>query len=82
MICCFIICFSKGNHAVAIIKTSEDYDILEHSLSNISRDVNEMIEKGYIDVDGNRVQVEFFLGGDYKVNLCGVNDLIHHTDMI
>ena len=46
MICCFIICFSKGNHAVAIIKTSEDYDILEHSLSNISRDVNEMIEKG------------------------------------
>ena len=52
---------------MAIIKTKEDYDNLAVSLGNIRNDVNQLIKEGSIEVDGQQITLEFFLGGDYKV---------------
>ena len=57
-----------GNHTIAIIKGKEEYQILKASLANVIRDVNATIKEGHIVVDGQIVNLEFFLGGDQKVN--------------
>ena len=57
-----------GNHTIAIIKGKEEYQILKASLANVIRDVNATIKEGHIVVDGQKVNLEFLLGGDYKVN--------------
>ncbi|KAJ7377065.1 hypothetical protein OS493_031023 [Desmophyllum pertusum] len=57
---------SSGNHAVAIVKEKENYDALKESLANVIRDVNALIEVGHMIVDGQRVNLDFYLGGDYK----------------
>lgn len=56
-----------GNHTIALVQTSEDYDSLRSSLANVIKEVNEIQEKGYIEVDDLKIKVELFLGGDYKV---------------
>ncbi|KAJ7380565.1 hypothetical protein OS493_009032 [Desmophyllum pertusum] len=56
----------EGNHAVAIVKEKENYDALKESLANVIRDVNALIEVGHMIVDGQRVNLDFYLGGDYK----------------
>lgn len=60
--------YLAGNHAVAIVKEKENYDALKESLANVIRDVNALIEVGHMIVDGQRVNLDFYLGGDYKVN--------------
>ena len=49
----------------------EDYVTLKESLVNVVEDVNNLIEKGYILVDGRQIKLEFYLRSDYKVK--------HHT---
>ena len=49
----------------------EDYATLKESLVNVVKDVNNLIEKGYILVDGRQIKLEFYLRGDYNVK--------HHT---
>lgn len=39
------------------------------SLSNVIRDVNQLNDAGFIEVEGTRCKLEFFLGGDYKVGI-------------
>lgn len=56
-----------GNHTIAVIKTSEDYDNLRAGLANVTSTVNELIKVGFIMVNGQKVTLEFYLGGDYKV---------------
>jgi len=56
-----------GNHTIAVIKGKEDHETLKESLANIVKDVNGLVEDGEITVDGKKVKLEFFLGGDYKV---------------
>ena len=58
---------SPGNHAIAIVKAPEKYDTLKVALANVIRDVNALNDAGWIEVDGQRCNLEFFLGGDYKV---------------
>jgi hypothetical protein len=38
------------------------------SLQYIIRDVNDVIDKGFIEIEGKNVDIEIYLGGDYKVN--------------
>ena len=54
--------------SIAIIKGKEEYQTLKASLANVICDVNTTIKEGRIVVDGQKVKLEFFLGGDYKVN--------------
>ena len=65
----------KHNRTVAIINGPEKYEILKASLSNFFREVNELISKGTITVDGQDVQLGFFLGGDMKflLMIMGIN---------
>ena len=49
----------------------EDYATLKESLVNVVKDVNNLIETGYILVDGRQIKLEFYLRGDYKAK--------HHT---
>ena len=56
-----------GNHTIAIVKSKEDYDLLKQSLGNVTREVNHLVNKGFLMIDRNKVELEFYLGGDYKV---------------
>lgn len=57
----------SGNHTVAVIKGKESYEIIQSSCARIFSDVNKIVESGFIKLGENRVPVEIFLGGDYKV---------------
>ena len=52
-----------------MVKGKEDYNTLKECLANVINDVNSLIEDGEITVDGVTVGLDFFLGGDYKVNM-------------
>ncbi|CAB4040368.1 Hypothetical predicted protein, partial [Paramuricea clavata] len=57
---------ANGNHTIAVVKGKEDYDVLKESFKDILRDINEVVAEKKIDVDEGTVNLEFFLGGDYK----------------
>ena len=57
---------SLGNHAIAIVKAPEKYETLKSALVNVIKDVNQLNDAGWIEVGGKRLNLEFFLGGDYK----------------
>ena len=59
--------FSLGNDTIAIVKGKEEYATLKESLVNVVKDVNNLIEKGYILVDERQKRPEFYLGVDHKV---------------
>ena len=56
-----------GNYTIAVVKASEDYGSLRVCLGNVIREVNSLITKGTLEVNGVEVDLEFLLGGDYKV---------------
>lgn len=53
----------EGNHILAIIKESEQYDSLRLALADL-RDEVETLEE--IMVEGNTCKIRYFLGGDWK----------------
>ena len=61
-------CVTAGNHTVALLKTSEDYNNLRNGLANVTETVNRLINDGFISINGKKVKLQFFLGGDYKVS--------------
>lgn len=62
--------FIVGNHAFAILCGKECYESMAESFKEVFGEINKIISEGGIDVDGEKIQLEFFLGGDYKVVLC------------
>ncbi|KAK3741541.1 hypothetical protein QZH41_002925 [Actinostola sp. cb2023] len=56
-----------GTHTIAAIKTADDYSKLNASFGNVIKDVNSPIEQGSLEIDNVKVNLEFFLGGDYKL---------------
>lgn len=64
---CFSPHFNTVNHAVAAIKVPEEYEALRIALGNIRKEINDLITEGCLQVGDKTVEVEFFLGGDYKV---------------
>ena len=70
-----IFTYSVGNHTIAVVKTHEEYDSLRLSLRNVIDQVNSLIAKGSVNVHGTDVDLDFFLGGDYKVFIdCTFNE--------
>ena len=57
---------SRGNRTIAIVNGPEKYETLEHSFSSAINEINTVLETGFIEVDGKEIQIEMFLGGDYK----------------
>ena len=56
----------KDNRTVAIINGPEKYETLKISLSPFFEEVNNLMHKSFISIDGQDVELEFFLGGDFK----------------
>lgn len=52
-----------------MVNGPESRETLASSFKEVFDDVNEIQKNGYIMIDGNRVDIELFLGGDYKVGL-------------
>ena len=59
--------FADGNHLIAVIKESENYDKLEQSLADIRKDVGSLQE---ISVGRLHFEIVWFLGGDWKFLAC------------
>ncbi|CAB4038959.1 Hypothetical predicted protein, partial [Paramuricea clavata] len=57
---------AKGNHTIGVVNGKEDYESLERCFKDIFTDINELVLDKKIDVDGQTINLEFFLGGDYK----------------
>ena len=56
-----------GTHTIAVVNGPESRETLESSFKEIFDEVNDIIKSGYITVSGKQVDIEMFLGGDYKV---------------
>ena len=57
-----------GNHTIAVVKGPEEYETLKTGLKNVRESVNELIEEGFMVINGKKVNLHFHLGGDYKVS--------------
>ena len=57
----------KGNYVLAILKTSENYDNLKESLSDLTQ---EMSKLNKVTVEGKTYNIKYFLGGDWKFLAC------------
>ena len=57
---------AKGNHTIAVVKGKEDYNTLRQSFADVFKDINSLISKKKMEVGGKSINLEFFLGGDYK----------------
>ena len=51
----------------AIVCGKECYESIATCFKDVLDEINQLIADGSIEVDGKRIELEFFLGGDYKV---------------
>ena len=61
----------KGNYILAIVRTKDDYRGIRDSLKDI---IQEVASLSYVIVADNTLNLEFFLGGDWKflATVCGI----------
>ena len=57
---------AKGNHTITVVKGKEDYATLKQSFGDVFKDINSLISKNKIEVGGKSINLEFFIGSDYK----------------
>ncbi|XP_066910074.1 uncharacterized protein [Clytia hemisphaerica] len=58
---------SSGNNAVGVGMASESYECVKECFQDLITEVNEIAKKPTIVVGGKELDVELFIGGDYKV---------------
>lgn len=54
---------AKHNKTIAIINGPESYETLQTSLQNLFQEINNLIDKEFISIDGDDVKLDFFLEG-------------------
>jgi len=57
---------AKGNRTIAIVNGSESYDTIKEAFGGIFHEINTMISSRKLMVNNQEVNIDFFLGGDYK----------------
>ena len=57
---------ASGNHTFAIVKGSETYETLQDSFGMIFQEINNLIKVGEITINDSKLNLEYFVGGDYK----------------
>lgn len=87
-----IIYLSLGNHAIAIIvKAPEKYESLKSALANVIKDVNQLSDAGWIEVDGKKFFLEEITRyenwtiqhvGSYSCKIKGVMIESKHTNLV
>ena len=60
-----IITFITGNHTVAAVKLDENYEGMASALNSTFSEIESLISKKKISVDGQDCPVEVFLEGDH-----------------
>lgn len=68
---------SKSNRAVAIVDGPEKYDTMKTSLNFFFQEVNELIERQTISIDGKEIKLKLFLRGVMKflLMIMGMNSV-------
>ena len=61
----FII-FSIDNHTIAVVNMPE-YDLLKAALDPLLSEIKELLALKMVQVGGKSYELEFYLGGDWKV---------------
>ena len=57
---------AKGNHTLAVVKASENYEVLKEACGNVFRKINNLNRVKKFKVGEKTVNLELFFGGDYK----------------
>ena len=57
-----------GSHTFAVIQGAEQYEIIKNGFGVVLQEINNLIG-GFVEVNGETIELNFFLGGDYKVCL-------------
>ena len=60
--------FFTGTRTIAVVKGSEDYATIAESFKEVFQEINEVQADGFVEVGEEKIPVELFLGGDYKVS--------------
>lgn len=68
---------SKSNRTVAIVDGPEKYDTIKTSLNFFFQEVNELIERQTISIDGKEIKLKLFLRGVMKflLMIMGMNSV-------
>ena len=69
---------AKGVHTVVVINASETYENIATGFADVIEDINAISKRGHIEVDCKKIELQFFLGGDYKflLHVCGLSGAI------
>ena len=57
---------AKGNRTLGIVNGTESYHTIKESFQSLFNEVNDLTAKGKMNVDGQEIKTELYLGGDYK----------------
>ena len=60
---------AKGVHTVAIINASETYENIAIGFADVINDINALVNRGYIDIDGKQIELEFFFGWRLQISI-------------
>ena len=67
-----------GNHTFAVIQGAEQYEIIKNGFGVVLQEINNLIAGGFVEVNGETIELNFFLGGDYKVCLI-INIILYYN---
>ena len=56
-----------GVHTIAVLRGSEDHTTLKEGFQPVLDEINELVESRLIEARDEFYELDFFLGGDYKV---------------
>ena len=57
---------AKGNRTIGIVNGTEGYQTIKVSFGSLFKEINSLIDSAKLTVDGQDLNTEFYLGGDYK----------------
>ena len=55
-----------SQRVLAVVNCDENYSNLKSSLGPLFQEINQLHSKQYLDVDGRKIKLEMFIGGDMK----------------
>ena len=58
---------------VAVVDCKEDYNAMGTALADIFQEINELSKDGKVEIDGQSVDVEMFIGGDMKASFLSLS---------
>ena len=54
-------------HTFAALQGTESYDNLKSGFEPVLKEINTLIADGSVELNGANIQLDIYLGGDYKV---------------